>query len=422
MVAIGEIKLLNMSTEFSRLFERANKIAQDSLADSEECLKETGLSQVDLKEQLASMRNFYLKPENAPTTPHYDDEICEVLLAADALCTELDKWLSGGIAPRGAWGKLKEFIAGKTSGRIGRHATPSSLSERLDKLFKLSGQRWEQWIAEDGSFTEHFKRCAASYHLREAKIAKFGIWKLLMNRSLELNTLHGSSTLGTAKSGQLLGSIKRGRKKIDNEIEKYNKLIQKLGPSNSLSPLDNKKVHEMLLTDDFWDLDHFHSREKWAVDPNVRKAINKRQLFFRAIEEIHLLTVELQRYVNWCSNRIRAVKHSLQVIPVGSPIGRRLLETGCKTGRALQNLRDSDLGSIRVSINNDSIRRSLVKSSQVVEEAMGFWEGEISLLTNVSNFDLGNSTESLEALALKISFAEELSIEDEQGLSDGDSE
>ena len=189
-----------------------------------------------------------------------------------------------------------------------------------------------------------------------------------------------------------------------------------------MSPLDNKKIHEILLTDEFWDLDHFHSKEKWAVDPNVRKAINKRQLFFRAIEEIHLLTVELQRYVNWCSNRIRAVKHSLQVIPVGSPIGRRLLETGCKTGRALQNLRDSDLGSIRVSINNDSIRRSLVKSSQVVEEAMGFWEGEISLLTNVSNFDLGNSTESLEALALKISFAEELSIEDEQGLSDGDSE
>ena len=71
MMAIGETKLLNLLTEFSRLFEYANKIVKGSLADSNGCLRQTGLNEADLKEQLISMHNFYLKSKNIPTTPQY---------------------------------------------------------------------------------------------------------------------------------------------------------------------------------------------------------------------------------------------------------------------------------------------------------------------------------------------------------------
>jgi len=144
--------------------------------------------------------------------------------------------------------------------------------------------------------------------------------------------LHSSSARGTAKSGHLLASVKWGRKKIDSEIQKFNKLVEKLPPSDQkLSPLDKKNVDDMLLTDEFWGLERFQSEEKWAVNSNIRSAITKRQLHDCAVEEIRILAVEMHRLVEWCSYRLDAVKRSLIVVDVTSAIGIQLLEITIKT-------------------------------------------------------------------------------------------
>jgi hypothetical protein len=422
MLAIGETKLLSLSNEFPRLFKHACDLAVSSLLKSEESRKAAGLDLTELKGQLESMRKFYLQPQSSVATPRYDDEICEVLLAIDALASALDEILNSPIPPRGDWNKLRELVSAKTNGRIGRYDTPNSLTDRLKELFKASGQTKDLWITHDGSHTEHFEKCKAEYHLREARITKFRIWKLLMTRTIELNTLHSSSALGTTKSGQLLGSVKRGRRKIDAEIKKYNSLLEKLPPSHPpLAPLDKKAVNEMLLTDGFWELERFQSTEKWAVNPEVRNAINKRQLRDRAIEEVRILAAELHRLVEYCSSRLDAVMHALRVVQANSTVGMRLLEIGINTCNILYNLHGVDLLANHRNLNDNSVKEIVVRASKRVGEVLASWESEagLSSLTRLCKSDLGN--ESIEVLATQMALDEDI-YEDNEDLFSGSDE
>ena len=145
--------------------------------------------------------------------------------------------------------------------------------------------------------------------------------------------------------------------KLVDLIKEYNNLIDQL-PMHAEKPgkfnikeiqkemvlkpskLDPKaKLNDLGFTDEFWELDtRFKSQEKWAVNPEVRKAIVARQHYSRAIEEIFILGGEVDRYYKWLVSRLDGCEPLLAVVDVNSAIGYEFLKTGLKTADALQRL------------------------------------------------------------------------------------
>jgi hypothetical protein len=65
-------------------------------------------------------------------------------------------------------------------------------------------------------------------------------------------------------------------------------------------PLDLEYLTNYLLADsDLWELGRFGCDEKWATDPETRRAIAFLHLYDRANEELDILSSECQRYVHW---------------------------------------------------------------------------------------------------------------------------
>jgi hypothetical protein len=124
-------------------------------------------------------------------------------------------------------------------------------------------------------------------------------------------------------------------------IDEYNTLIDKL-PSNFTKPskLDKKKkLGELCLDDDFWELDTaFKCKEKWALNPMIRKAINAMYTNLRAIEEIFLLGSEAERYYNWLASKLDRCERLLSKIDVNSAIGKEVLKVGLQHAAALVRL------------------------------------------------------------------------------------
>jgi hypothetical protein len=146
---------------------------------------------------------------------------------------------------------------------------------------------------------------------------------------------------------------------LDKQISKYNELISRLNEVDPpLTPLDKKRVDSMLLTDEFWELDRFHSRERWAMDRNVRTAIMQRQLHNRALEEIQILSHELLIYVKWASSRLDNVISTIKLIKVRSPLALRILHAGHKCANALSNITKSSFDKLKVP-RNEAIQTML---------------------------------------------------------------
>lgn len=247
MLSIGEEKRFQLSNAFFRLFQNADQKVTESWKKLQTLKQETKMTDDELKEQAVLMRQFYETPAKSfSTTPYYDDEIYEILLAREVLIDYVENLLYRNAQPvPNAWRKIREWVAGKTSGRIDVKSTPSSLDIRLQELLHLADQSIEQWI-KDGKYTDHFHQCEVNYQFRQLKICKYEIWKLWMHRELELGTLHGSSTVGIdlyncilitghAKSGNLLRGVKGRSKWIYKLIDKYNSIIRKL-PSDKPRP------------------------------------------------------------------------------------------------------------------------------------------------------------------------------------------
>jgi hypothetical protein len=116
-------------------------------------------------------------------------------------------------------------------------------------------------------------------------------------------------------------------------------LIKKLPDIHRPNELNKKLINELLVTDAFWELELFQSKEKWAVDPLVRKAIMAMYLNLRAMEEIEILASEVQCYMTWLIARLDAVEFGLSMIQLDSLVGQNILQIGLKTADALRTLR-----------------------------------------------------------------------------------
>jgi hypothetical protein len=139
----------------------------------------------------------------------------------------------------------------------------------------------------------------------------------------------------------MTSAIKKRAAKLGKLRKRFNEAIDKM-PEHLEKPekLDLKiKLANLDFTADFWDLDMaFEQKEKWALDINIRDAINAMCLNLRALEEISMLCDEAGRYSRWLVSRLDECERLLSVIDVNSAIGERILLVGRKTAAALKNL------------------------------------------------------------------------------------
>ena len=88
--------------------------------------------------------------------------------------------------------------------------------------------------------------------------------------------------------------------KLHKLIDEYNSLIDNLSKGvEKPEKLDRKNIGDLCFTEEFWELDRaFQCKERWSLDPDLRKAIDAMYHNLRAIEEIFILGSEAERYYN----------------------------------------------------------------------------------------------------------------------------
>jgi len=147
-----------------------------------------------------------------------------------------------------------------------------------------------------------------------------------------------------------LQNINNRTSKLPNLVDEYNSLIDDL-PASVVKPkkLDRTKTGDLCFEWEFWDLDRaFKCKQRWAIDPDLRKAIDAMYHNLRAIEEIFILGSEAERYYDWLASRLDDCEQLLGVINVNSAIGNDILNIGLKAADALErllNLAGVNLGS-----------------------------------------------------------------------------
>jgi hypothetical protein len=137
-----------------------------------------------------------------------------------------------------------------------------------------------------------------------------------------------------------LRTINTRGSKLHKLIDEFNSLIDDLDEGvEKPSKLDRKNIGDLCFTEEFWELDRaFRCKERWSLDPDLRKAIDAMYHNLRAIEEIFILGSEAERYYNWLASRLDNCEQLLRVINVDSAIGNNILNVGLKAADALERL------------------------------------------------------------------------------------
>jgi len=129
----------------------------------------------------------------------------------------------------------------------------------------------------------------------------------------------------------------------------------------------------MLLDDTFWELEHFQSKEPWAVNPVVRRSIAAQYEYRRSLEEIHILELDVTRYVNWHISRLNSVEKFIKSVVPGSAIYSLVLRWGAQSMQALRSLE---------CLNQLTLETEDVALQAIAKTVKG------TACTDVSNWDL----------------------------------
>jgi hypothetical protein len=125
--------------------------------------------------------------------------------------------------------------------------------------------------------------------------------------------------IGTKGSGSIIKVIRSRDQRLKKNVEKYNKLAQTLSSQGyRISPLPLETVANILADDSFWELERMHSREPWAINPNIRKGIDMYLQLTRAREAIKLHEERFDRYLHYHSSRIINIRSEIAKFPEGS--------------------------------------------------------------------------------------------------------
>jgi hypothetical protein len=154
---------------------------------------------------------------------------------------------------------------------------------------------------------------------------------------------------GHRRSGRIVAGVKKRTKAIMPLIAKYNQLITEIPRDASLPPLNPLTINQLkqkTLLDDFWELERRQCHERWAIDPSTRSGIKAWYEYERAKEEISILKLEVERFVEWNIARLDDVERLVPL--VDGVIRSRLLNIGTKSMRALSSLGRGRLGGLKL--------------------------------------------------------------------------
>jgi hypothetical protein len=94
----------------------------------------------------------------------------------------------------------------------------------------------------------------------------------------------------------------------------------------------------MDLLDEFFELDELESGESWAIDPEFQKLLRALNEYDRAIEEVEILSKEVQRYTNSHVSRLNKIIMLLQEVTDQCLVRSLLVENGERSFCALRSI------------------------------------------------------------------------------------
>ncbi|KAI9609814.1 hypothetical protein KEM48_002679 [Puccinia striiformis f. sp. tritici PST-130] len=116
--------------------------------------------------------------------------------------------------------------------------------------------------------------------------------------------------VGTELKEKILKAIRNRRPAVKKLIDKFNKLYSEFSrkfptqpdANSPLYPIEYEEFSKWPLDHEFWnDGLYFHSKDPWAIEPDVRTGINCVLILSRVQEEFQLIAQELARAVGWAT-------------------------------------------------------------------------------------------------------------------------
>jgi hypothetical protein len=202
MLAVGEERRLGLCTSFLRLFHNATQTLTLTYSEIKKYEEEANMTRPQFRELAKEMMEYYQTSDSKPKPRDLNDEICTVLMARQELIDHIKKVIaSDEDAEDCAWKALGKLVATKYKGRVKPSDNKSSLNNRLNALLAEANQTLEDWLdGESLEPTALYLKCKDEAALRELKVLKAELFKILMLRSYELEALHGTSMMGNVFS------------------------------------------------------------------------------------------------------------------------------------------------------------------------------------------------------------------------------
>ncbi|KAI9608433.1 hypothetical protein H4Q26_004615 [Puccinia striiformis f. sp. tritici PST-130] len=127
--------------------------------------------------------------------------------------------------------------------------------------------------------------------------------------------------VGTELKEKILKAIRNRRPAVKKLIDKFNKLYSEFSrkfptqpdANSPLYPIEYEEFSKWPLDHEFWnDGLYFHSKDPWAIEPDVRTGINCVLILSRVQEEFQLIAQELARAVGWATEYYDRCKLTIQ--------------------------------------------------------------------------------------------------------------
>jgi hypothetical protein len=149
-----------------------------------------------LREQADKMRAFYAGFEGNLDKPSLDHDIYLAIVDHELVTAWLDKYLTGNYPKTADRERLRAELTQDTTGRVQSGDTHITVFRRLEEALGKAGQTLDEWRKPDGTPTEKFVAHREQNALLEINRVRYELWKVLVQRRIELDRLHGSSTIG----------------------------------------------------------------------------------------------------------------------------------------------------------------------------------------------------------------------------------
>jgi hypothetical protein len=194
-MAIARSRVRNFPHASRKKIRKMLKIGREAERQLELYCKENNVSVETLMQEAVSMRAFLL--QSSDSTLHIEDDICEHLLAIEdfRMFERVHQRVRETCGQ--AWMELKLKIAWRTGGRIsqGLENTREALEKKVIHLLAKAGQTMEDWV-KDNVKTQLYLDCSKKISLTNLHRQKLEIFRCLVIRKHELDSLHRSSVHG----------------------------------------------------------------------------------------------------------------------------------------------------------------------------------------------------------------------------------